>query len=217
MNNLQCLSTIGIKGDRTCAKLSEYHHCRHCPDFIDRARSFFDRPASSEYIHEWNDRLSSVITDEQKQTESHLVFRLGSEWFAIPVTVVREVAVDSPVHSIPLRSGPIFLGLINIRGELHLCASLHNMLKLEETRGGPEAHGKQRHVVIIERQEKSWAFKADEIKGIIRCDRTMEKNSPVNVGSESAACTSSVIQVGDLTVARLNESLVFSNLERSVS
>jgi len=217
MNNLHCSSIIGIKGDRSCAKLAEYHHCRHCPDFVDHARSFFDRPASVEYIHEWNDRLSSVIKDEQKVTESYLVFRLCAEWFAIPVSVVREVAIDSPVHTIPLRSGPTFLGLINIRGELHLCASLHSMLKLEEAGGGHEAHGKQRHVIIIEKQEKTWAFKADEIKGIIRCDRTMEKNSPLNVGSESAACTSSVIQIGELTVARLDEALVFSNLERSVS
>src|SRR5205823_3279707 len=64
---------------------------------------------------------------------SVVIFRLGQEWLALPVGVLIEVTNPRRVHRVPHRGG-VLAGLVNIRGELHLCVHLDQVLGITRTR-----------------------------------------------------------------------------------
>ena len=71
----------------------------------------------------------------QRQIRSRCcIFRLGREWLALPTHVCQEMAEMRPIHTLPHRSGPVLLGLVNIRGSIRLCVSLRELLGLEPRR-----------------------------------------------------------------------------------
>ncbi len=64
-----------------------------------------------------------------------LVFRLGDEWLALPVGVLVEVTRPRPPHRVPHRGG-LLAGVVNIRGELHLCVRFDLLLGDHRERPG---------------------------------------------------------------------------------
>ena len=141
-----CWNRIGTSGDRSCPELQTHIHCRNCPVFASAARTFFDRPAPDGYLAEWTQWLagstaagdgeageSAVPGDQDRDRESIsvLIFRLGQEWLAFRTQTVAEVTLPRPVHRIPHRSNEILIGLVNLRGQLQLCVSLHGLLGVD--------------------------------------------------------------------------------------
>jgi hypothetical protein len=60
-----------------------------------------------------------------------MIFRLGTEWLALPASVFQEVAELGAIHSLPHRRSGLVVGLTNVRGgELLICFSLTKLLVL---------------------------------------------------------------------------------------
>ena len=57
-----------------------------------------------------------------------LIFRLGPEWLAFRTQTIAEVTTPRPVHRVPHRTNEVFLGLVNLQGQVQLCVSLHGLL-----------------------------------------------------------------------------------------
>ena len=150
-----CWNRIGTSGDRSCPELETHIHCRNCPVFASAARTFFDRPAPEGYLAEWtqwlagspeagNGEAGTGADLSDRDLVSVLIFRLGQEWLAFRTQTVAEVTLPRPVHRIPHRSNEIFIGLVNLRGQLQLCISLHGLLGVEPPQSSPSqfhAHG----------------------------------------------------------------------------
>jgi chemotaxis-related protein WspD len=160
----QCWNRIGIRGDRSCPELVTYTHCNNCPVFAAAGRRFLDAPSPKGYLDEWTQRLA--VDDKRREGEesSVLVFRLGEEWFAIPVAVLVEVTRVRVIHRVPHRGG-LLAGMVNIRGELHLCVRLDLLQSVSM-----EEHGDQelRRLVVLRRNTESWVFTADEVDQVHR-------------------------------------------------
>src|SRR5208282_1093127 len=136
-----CWNRIGVSGDRSCPELISFVHCRNCPVFAAAARSFFNRPAPEGYLAEWSRWLAGSDDHDAGKTDkrhedseglqSHgaglsvLIFRLGAEYLAFRTQVLAEVTRLHPVHHVPHRSNQILAGLVNLRGQVELCVSLH--------------------------------------------------------------------------------------------
>ena len=146
-----CWNRIGIGGDRSCPELKLHVHCRNCPVFGSAAKTFFDRSAPPGYLEGWTSWLAR--TDEQavpvattadadpdtpgiQKEAGVLIFRLDQEWLAFRTRTVVEVALPRPVHRIPHRAHANLSGLVNLRGQLQLCFSLHALLGVHEAVGG---------------------------------------------------------------------------------
>src|SRR5215212_8068457 len=86
-----CWNRIGVRGDRSCPELASVIHCFNCPVFASAGRRFLDAPSPPGYLDEWTRRLAAGDTDESANELSLLVFRLGDEWLALPVSVLVEV------------------------------------------------------------------------------------------------------------------------------
>ena len=160
----QCWNRIGVRGDRSCPELLKYTHCNNCPVFAAAGRRFLDNPSPPGYLDEWTARLAARDDTREGAESSVLVFRLGDEWLALPVAVLVEVTRPRVPHRIPHRGG-LLAGLANIRGELHLCVRLDLLLGVAAI---ADPDPELRRLVVIRRDNDSWAFAADEVDQVHR-------------------------------------------------
>src|SRR5687768_4980119 len=85
-----CWNTIGVRGDKSCTRLPEYMHCRSCPVFGNAAAECLDRPVTAEYRREWTRHYAEPRPTSSTRIESAMVFRIGSEWVALPTRIFGE-------------------------------------------------------------------------------------------------------------------------------
>lgn len=131
-----CWNLIGVSGNGSCRELLRFVHCRNCPVYSAAAVQLLDRPVTEERRREWTEHYGQERKLSTPARISVVIFRLGSEWLALPTPAFQEVAERRRLHSLPHRRGGVVLGLVNVRGELLVCASLHRVLGLASPPGG---------------------------------------------------------------------------------
>jgi len=213
-----CWRHVGVGGDRSCPELQTFIHCRNCPVLAQAARTFFDRAAPAGYLDAWQDILQQPVTAGDVDTTSVLVFRLGGEWLALPGTALVEVTTTRPVHRVPHRTDRTLVGLVNIRGQLQLCVSLHDLLGLEPTpavvavpSGAPLAR-----LLVVERPAaggvERWVFGVDEVAGVHRLPRAALRGVPSTVGAAARRSTRALFDWQERTVGLLDEGWLMDGL-----
>src|SRR6266404_3734527 len=127
----RCWREIGVYGNGTCPELEKFIHCRNCPAYSAGALELLNRVLPAEYRREASQLFIAEKTRPKGETISAVLFRLQTEWLALPTQCLQEVAERRLIHSLPHRRQGIVLGLSNIRGELVICISLGHLLELE--------------------------------------------------------------------------------------
>lgn len=110
-----------------------------------------------------------------EQLNSGLLFRLGEEWLIIDAMSTIEVAELRPIRRIPRRTDAVFLGMVNIRGELRLAFDLHQLLGIAPLQGADRQAGR---FVVIRLDRQTWVFPTDEVSAIIRYQHSQETAVP---------------------------------------
>lgn len=219
----ECWRTIGISGDKSCPELVTFIHCRNCPVLAEAARTFFDRNPPAGYLDAWREILEEPAAAAETESTSVLVFRLGTEWFALPAAVLVEVTTPRPLHRIPHRAGGGLAGLVNIRGQLQLCMSLHALLGLS---GGPQAAAatsteSAARFLVVERTGDAgverWVLGVDEVAGVHRVTRSAIRAVPSTVSQAQARCSTALFEWQERTVGLLDGGRVFAGLRGMVS
>ena len=161
-----CWRAIGVAGDSTCPELVAAIHCRNCGYFTAAGRTLLERPAPDGYLEEWSEVVGEAKPQGRATTRSALLFRLGAEWMALDTAKLVEVAEERAPHRIPHRTG-VVAGLVNLRGQLHLCVSLHRLLGIPEPAGrGASTAGSRTRLVVARDGDRTWAFAAEEVIGV---------------------------------------------------
>lgn len=223
----ECWRIVGVAGDRSCPELQSFIHCRNCPVLAEAARSFFDRGPPAGYLESWRTILEEPAEPTETADTGVLVFRIDGEWLALPTAVLVEVTVERRLHTVPHRGGGALAGLVNIRGQLQPCVSLHAILGLA---GGPsagppadaaEAAAIPRRLIVVERSTDRgpdrWVLGIDELAGVHRVGRTDLRPVPSTVSQAAARCSSALFAWQDRTVALLDEGRLFDALHEAVS
>ncbi len=154
-----CWRRIGVYGgDQSCPLLVECLHCRNCQVFSDAARTLFDRPSEADPAEQWHAGIAA-----QGSQRSALVFRLGQQWLGLPPALVAEVAAQQFVRRLAHRTTGRLEGIVNVRGELHLCVSLDEVLGLG-ARG--ESSESVRMVLVRDSSARLLAFRCNEVLGL---------------------------------------------------
>jgi chemotaxis-related protein WspD len=214
-----CWNQIGVFGDGTCPELAKVIHCRNCPVYAAGGRSLLEREPPADYLREWTQALAEAKDEDQAEdTLSVLIFRLGREWLALPTHICQEVAEMRPIHILPHRSGPVLLGLVNIRGQIRLCVSLRELLGLEpgDDSGRTMNHKNPRCLVVIAGDSDHWVLLVDEIHGIQRVHLSAIREAPVTVAKAVPRLTKGVIDWRDTGVGYLDDGLLFLALRKEV-
>lgn len=221
----ECWRVVGVTGDRSCPELERFVHCRNCPVLGEAARGFFDRPAPEGYLDAWRAVLEEPIDAVEADAASLLVFRLDTEWLALRAETLVEVTPVRRIHSLPHRRGTPLAGLVNIRGELRLCLSLHAILGLA---GGPQtelATGVEIDAVprllVIERPggraQDRWVLGVDDVAGVQRVPASALRPVPATVGQAAARCSTALFTWQDRDVAVLDEERLCEALRQAVA
>lgn len=204
-----CWNVIGVNGDGSCPELITHVHCRNCPVFAAAGPQFLERPPPAGYREEWTERLAQSRPQPPKPI-SVLLFRVGTEWLALDTTAVVEVTEERPAVRVPHRQGQLLAGMVSLRGEVHLCVSLHGLFGLRRI-GAPSL----RRLLSISMAGDTWAVIADEVLGVHRFEPGDVADVPFTLASAQPDLVGDVFRWGDRVAGWLRTEALFAFLRRS--
>jgi len=206
-----------VWGDHSCPELNVHIHCRNCPVYSDAAAALLDRPLPAELAIDQTRRFEAPKDVDERETQSVVIFRIGSEWFALPTSVIAEVAEHRVIHSVPHRRGGVLLGVVNVRGELLVCASLGRLLGLQAAGEPPPGTSRKGGRLLVLRCDGvRVVLPADEVSGVQRFHSKEFKDVPTTVRKAATAHSRAVLSWSSHLVGVLDERLLFGTLRRSV-
>ncbi|HSU55600.1 MAG TPA: chemotaxis protein CheW [Candidatus Dormibacteraeota bacterium] len=211
-----CWNKIGIYGNGECGELEKFVHCRNCPIYSQAAHRLLDRPLPPEYRREW----AVHFAREEKKTPpaklSAVLFRVSSEWLALPTQAFQEIAERRRVHSLPNRRQSIVLGVVNIRGELLVCVSLGRLLGVEQASSlkGPATYDR---FLVANWEGNRLVFPADEVQGIHRFQAHELREPPATVAKANLSYAQGIFIWQQKPVGFLEPSTLFAAFSRSLA
>jgi chemotaxis-related protein WspD len=212
-----CWNRIGVRGDKSCVELKQHLHCRNCPVYSASARTLLDAPLPADYSNAWTRHFAQPSQLGQAAPHSVVVFRLGTEWLALPTALCSEVADTRTIHSLPHRRNGAVLGIANVRGELLVCLSLAAILGLDVSRPPEQdrhAAAVQR-LLVFRRGAAAVVFPVDEVHSVHRHGSPELTEVPATVSKAQATYTRAILSWRDRAVGVLDEQLLFYTVDRS--
>lgn len=207
----QCWKRIGIEGDRSCPELARHSHCRNCPVFSLAAGRLLDRDLPETVGDGLPTQVGSPAGEAKAEMESVIIFRVGSEWFALPAQVLDEVVELRPIHSLPHRRHPALLGIVNVRGELVICLSIAQLLI------GSSDNTAASRLVVIRDAGGRLAFPVDEVQHTHHHSLRDLERAPETVARSASRFTRGLLSWRGRRVGRLDERLVLDALSRCLT
>jgi chemotaxis-related protein WspD len=215
MTRVDCWNTIGIRGDMSCPELAQHVHCQNCPTYSRAAQALLDREAPVEYRAAATAHFAAPRLAAERATESAVIFRISTEWLALPTSVITEIARGRQIHSLPQRRGHLE-GVVNVHGELVVCVSLGRMLGLADSTPDRKVERDSRsRIMIIQRAEIRAVCRVDEVHGIHHFQPQQLKEVPATVAKSASTFTKKVLPWRGTSVGLLNDELLFIALKRS--
>jgi chemotaxis-related protein WspD len=213
-----CWNRIGVRGERSCPELQRHIHCRNCPVHAAAATALLGGAVPTEYLAEWTRHVAEPKPLRDPDSRSAFLFRLGKEWLALPTATLIEVAEPRAHHTLPHRRSGAVLGLVNVRGELLVCVSLSELLKLETT--VPAAGSVRRELprlLVCEQDGCRAAFPVDEAHGVHRYQPRQLLPVPSTLSKAAASYTTAMLPWERGSVGCLDEQLLFYTIRRSLA
>jgi chemotaxis-related protein WspD len=109
------------------------------------------------------------------------------------------------------------VGLANIRGELLVCVSLHELLRVQASSDAEKPERAAARLLVIQREGMRAVCPVDEVHGI---ERILEKDLgpvPATVSGADATYTRALMTWRTHTVGLLDEQALFQGVNRSVA
>lgn len=217
-----CWNKIGVLGDRSCEQLTEVIHCYECPVYAAVGDTLLEREPPTDYLENWlnileENTISRDISDSNDviirtaEAISIMIFRLGNELLSLPVKMLQEITHPVVIQPLPHRSNELFIGLVNIRGETLLCASLSHLLNINKS----EETTLSRMMVVVKDDDK-WVFPVDEVYGIFRFYYHELKKPPVVITKSEESYTQGIVYWEEKKVNYLDSDLLFYALNQKI-
>jgi chemotaxis-related protein WspD len=212
-----CWNKTGVAGDGTCAELAKRVHCRNCLVFYEAGARLLERLPSPEYQRELTERFAEPKAEKTPGKLPLVIFRIGTEWLALPALVLQEVSESRPIHSLPHRRDTVVLGLANVRGELLTCVSVGRLLGLEPDTRKEKPGAIRDRLLVVNWDGRRLAFPVDEVGGIERCQPQELRQAPATVARSAATFARGVLSWRGKSVGCLDEELLLTTLHRNLS
>ncbi|MDD2236400.1 MAG: chemotaxis protein CheW [Kiritimatiellae bacterium] len=199
-----CWNRIGVFGSNDCPELERHAHCRNCGVYTAAGRALFDRPPPEGFVEEWTTLLSHAKETAPSVLYSVLVFRVGTEWYALKTGCLQEVLTVRPIQYVPGRSDARFLGLVNVHGELAPCISAAEILGVGL--GRPEALAVRRRMLVAGYGARDrFVLECDEIHGVRAIGADQVGGAPASVEQSEKTYVSHVLTVDEKHAGLLDE------------
>jgi len=215
-----CWVQIGVYGQRNCPELEKFIHCRNCPVYSEAGIRLLDRPLPKDYRRECSARLAHEEKQAAQSKNSAVVFRIASEWLALPTPAFQEVAEQRRIHSLPHRRKGIVLGLVNVRGELLICVALDRLIGVDARVANAQnesAAARTRRFLVVGWENSRLVFPVDEIDGIYRFQTKELKEPPATVTKSNLSYTRGLLLWNQKTIGLLEAESLFPALNEKLS
>jgi chemotaxis-related protein WspD len=231
-----CWNRIGVRGDRSCPELQQHVHCRNCP--VQRAvgAELLAQHVPGDYTAQWTEHVSRPARQTDRDTTSAVIFRIGTEWLALPAAAVQEISNLKQIHRVPHRTSGVVSGVVNVRGELLTCVSLARVFGLEgeaasgpsegavlsggaAASGGPASSAllARRRLLVIRRKDLRAACPVDYVDGVHRYAPAALSPVPATVAKAGTRYSRALLAWREQTVGILDEELLFPALKRGMA
>jgi chemotaxis-related protein WspD len=212
-----CWNRIGVSGDGTCAELATVIHCRNCSVYSAAGRKLLEREAPPGYRRYWTKHFSHSQKPPLSNRASAVIFRIGIEWLALATKVFREVAEQRAIHSLPHRRNGFVLGVTNVHGRLVPCVSLARLLHLDKEAGVKTSSPGCKRLIVVEWQQRVLTFPVNEVHGVEWHDPGQIQAAPATLVGAGSNFTRGLLPWRDRLVGCLDEELLFTALDRSLT
>ncbi|QYY36301.1 chemotaxis protein CheW [Ruficoccus sp. ZRK36] len=181
---------------------------------VQQIESLLERPYPEGYREEWIERIKNPPEQEMRETVPLLVFRLRDEWLALSCSVVKEVCSQGAVHRIPRRTNEVLRGVTNVRGELQLAVSLRALLGLTERKDSASTLSRRVYprMVLIEQAGGAFAFRVEEVYGVVHFELEQMQAVPVTVSKSLATYARGLFNLRGQQIGWLDDELIFHSL-----
>jgi chemotaxis-related protein WspD len=213
----RCWAQVGVYGDSSCPELAKFIHCRNCTVYLAGALELLNRPLPAEYRRDASQHIALEKRTPQGSTMSAVLFRLQSEWLALPTHSLQEVAERRLIHSLPHRQRGVVLGLSNIRGELVICISLGHLLEMERVSPRESLCARYRRLLALNWEGERVAFPVDEVHGPHRFHPQDSTPPPATVGKSNLNYTQRLFYWEKRAISLLDPSLLFAALRHRLT
>ena len=211
-----CWRRIGVNGDGSCLELQQHFHCRNCPVYSAAGAQLLERSLLADYRQDWALHFARPKPAIATGEISVVLFRIGTEWLALPTGSFQEVADMRKIHTIPHRRKGALLGLVNVRGELVLCLALHKILGLTRATEKSSDRAVYERLLVATAESRRLAFPVDEVHGVHRFNAEVLRDPPATLSKSGASYTLGVLPWnGKLTIC-LDAELLFPALNESI-
>jgi chemotaxis-related protein WspD len=178
---------------------------------------FLDRPIAPDYRREWTAHFAREKRIATPAKTSAVIFRIGIEWLAMPTQAFQEIAERRALHSLPHRRSGVVIGIVNVRGELLICAALDRLLGLQS-----DARPKRSRVIFDRLLVADWSgrrftFPVDEVHGVHRFHQFDLREPPATVARSGLNCAIGVFPWRNFTVGFLDPDILFNALNGKLS
>lgn len=218
---ISCWNSIGVWGRERprCPLLEQMIHCRNCEKYITAGRRALDRPLPQDYVQEWTRVLAQPRSFKDKTHLSLIIFRLGDEWFSLPVNYLEHVEMSRSIHSIPHGGAQLIKGLVNVAGEVKACYSLGKLLGIDKSvlHESMQRTAVYQGVVVLKKGKSSFVFPVTEIRELTRISLDQLKAIPATVPLVASGYLLGIFQYADLNIGHLDADLIIAGFERGVS
>jgi chemotaxis-related protein WspD len=215
---IHCWTTIGVWGRERprCPVLDRVIHCRNCEKFIDAGKQALQRPASEAYAREWTALIARAREQRKEHQQSVIVFRVGSEWFAVATTYLRQIEAQRLIHSLPRQTKGLVKGLVNVSGQVRTCYSLGDLLGVETASvdAEPERRTVREGLMVLRKGKRSYVFPVTEIRELTSFAIDDIKPVPATVAAQSANFLLGIVHYEKLHIGYLDADLVIAGFDR---
>jgi purine-binding chemotaxis protein CheW len=145
----------------------------------------------------------AVVTVAEEPTE-YLAFALGTETYAVPIALVREIMKVPVVTELP-RAPVNVVGVINVRGEMVPLYDIRARLRLAQAAqkvAGPKDVARGSRVVLLKEDSGDAGILVERVDGVVKLVRSRVE-SPPNLGLERD-CIAGLSRVGERLVILLD-------------
>jgi len=179
--------------------------------------SLFDKPFPEGYGEKWTETLKAAPQEEKGFRLSVLIFRIRSEWLALPTSSIRIITGPSFIHKVPYKTSELFMGLKNVEGELRIVISLPTILGFQKEEEVAVSSDDQKHYprdLYFGKDNQDYVFSVDEVDDIASI-RSEVLQKPSNFSKSFVNFTKALFSYKNQTVGLLDEQSLLDYLKQN--
>lgn len=131
-------------------------------------------------------------------TVRYAVFRVGSEWYALPIECIEEISKLFDTTLVP-KTAPFVVGIGNVRGRVMPVVDVATRLGLSS-----HVRGSESRMLIVRHEGESYALVVDEVRQVVALPANAYEEAPETMPMSRQRFVDRLVRDGELLLVVLD-------------